>query len=138
MREPPERPPLLSLARAIRFLPLAVALGYVLLAGFKMQPEVRFLPGMPLAVGRWLDEHDFAKNFFGFGLLTLAMHLALPGKLWRNATVVAALVAAIELVQLFMPHRFADWKDILMGWSAVFCVTAAAATLRRERRRENS
>jgi len=113
---PSDARPFVSVAaRLLRWLPLVVALGYALLAGLKSTPEMRFLPGMPWSLGVWLDAHDFAKNVAGFALLTAAAHGAFPRHWGRNALAVGGLAVAIEGMQYFMPHRFADLRDVAAG-----------------------
>lgn len=125
MSLPDARPPASPSVRWLRLLPLGAVLAYALLAGLKSTPEVRFMPGMPRALGAWLDVHDFAKNVAGFAALTLAAHVAFPERLMRNALAVGALAAAIEAVQYFMPHRFADVRDVVAGLGGAALASAA-------------
>lgn len=125
-----------TLVRVARGVPLGLVLAAALYAGLKSTPEMRTFPAMPRAWGDWLDVHDFFKNAFGFAVLAIAAHLAFPRRVARNAFALAALVAAIEIAQLFMSGRNSDPDDIAAGWLGVACASAVWIAVARRSNRE--
>jgi hypothetical protein len=124
-------------ARAVRCVPLGIVLAATLYAGLRTRPEMRSIPGVPASWGDWLDVHDFLKNVVGFAVLSGAAHLAFPGNVIRNAFVLAVLVVGIELVQLLLPRRVIDVKDVVAGGLGVALVSGvwlAAAAMRAQRK----
>lgn len=121
-----------------RRAPLVLALAATLYAGLKTTPEMRSLPGMPVAWGDWLDAHDFLKNTVGFAVLAGAAHFAFPRRVALNAGALALLVVGIELTQRLLPQRIFDLNDIVAGWLGVALATLAWRIVARGKRGENS
>ena len=111
------------------FLVLLIAVAYF---SWKPNPSIVQVAWVPRAIGLWLDEHDFTKNFIGYGTLAFAILMA-----WAGPTAKAkerqrspassgrerklligfcSLVVFLELGQLALRHRTCDWADILAGW----------------------
>jgi len=119
-------------------VPLVLALAATLYAGLKATPEMRSFPGMPVAWGDWLDEHDFLKNTVGFAVLAGAAYFAFPRRVALNAGALALLVVGIELTQRLLPQRNFDLYDIVAGWLGVALATVAWRIVARGNRGENS
>lgn len=95
-------------------------------------PFMQSIPWIPDSIGRWADENPNFRNFPAFGFLAFALFTAallLRGRniaLIRTAlfcTLITILLATLlELLQLALPNRSADWGDIL--WSALGALTA--------------
>lgn len=136
MAEP--RPPssASTLVRVARGLPLGLTLAATLYAGLKSTPEMRTFPALPPAWGDWLDEHDFFKNACGFAVLAVASHLAFSRRVGRNVLVLATLVVAIEIAQLFLPGRHSDANDVAAGWLGVGFASGVWIAVARQWSRE--
>jgi hypothetical protein len=118
----------------IIFVILLVAVFYF---AWKPSPAIMQVPWMPAWLGNWFDQHDFAKNVIGFGILALAGFTAWDRgpvktgtRLWswrglrtsRDGKLLAAfcvLVVVLELGQLALPKRVCDWADVLAGWLGI-------------------
>jgi hypothetical protein len=92
---------------------------------------------VPVAFRAWVNEHDDLENMIAFFLLT-AVALRLPRARGNRGTGLPAvalqildrplarvaalmlLVCAIELAQLVIPDRVADFQDVCTGWSGIF------------------
>lgn len=109
------------------------------------QPNAR-LNELPFTVRKWLNTHDEFANFAVFGVFSF-LAFALPpygsGSGLAAATtapsfrlsLLLVLVVGLELVQLAVPGRFCDWRDIAMGSAGV--ITAWVINrARRPRHRE--
>jgi glycosyltransferase involved in cell wall biosynthesis len=90
--------------------------------------------GIPNTIGYWLNEHDQLANTLGFLVLSV---ISFSAKLWssspRDRTIFALVPRAfllgffalmIEVIQLWIPGRYCDWRDILMGWGGIFVAFA--------------
>lgn len=120
---------LLKLTSLLVALLLAAAIAWASLSG---SPFMQSIPWIPDFIARWADRNPNFRNFPAFGLLSFALFTAtllLRDKqipLVRTAlicTLITILLAALfELLQLALPNRSADWRDIL--WSALGALTA--------------
>ncbi len=110
----------------------------VLLAGIvylsvRPSPAASTVPFFHHPLAAWVDRHNFIANVLGYGVLAGVGLLAFatpstrepganpPAKInLRGVLVVAAvggLVVLLELIQLRLPKRVCDWRDIVAGWS---------------------
>lgn len=100
--------------------------------GSSVQEEI----WLPSAWGLWFDIHDHWKNALGFGALAASAYLGWPSgwgsgqwPMWvRLATIaflLTLLIAAFEVIQLALPRRFADPRDVIAGGLGVVCAWGA-------------
>jgi hypothetical protein len=103
-------------------LPLLIASGLVLFLEFKPVPSLRDVTPLPHAWVKFFDRQDFFNNVAGFGGFAAAVHWACDG--WRSALVARVfrraawlllLVVALECLQVFVPKRSCDWRDMVAG-----------------------
>jgi hypothetical protein len=102
--------------------------------------------GLPRAWAYWINTHDTLANFlayFGIGLLgsfVSKQGFFLIGRngpvyIQRKHTIVilvlAALVVGIEVLQIWIPGRVSDPKDVLSAWSGLLGSWCVVAGLRR-------
>lgn len=105
----------------------------ILHLALRASPAIQSVPGFPRPFAVWFDQHDALKNFFGFFALAATGFLAFPqiptggsnSGNWprrlrgqeRLLAAFALLIVALELIQLALPRRSCDWKDVLTGWA---------------------
>jgi hypothetical protein len=102
--------------------------------------------GLPKAWAYWINTHDTLANFlayFGMGLLAVFLseqtlflrERSGPAKVQRKHTtvilVLAALVVGIEVLQIWIPGRVSDPKDVLSAWSGLLSSWCVVAIFRR-------
>ncbi len=100
------------------------------------------VPWIPHPLGAWLDGHNFVANVVAFGVLAGVglMAFARPAGRWHPAWVLGAvggLVVALELVQLRLPGRVCDWRDVAAGWIGAAGAWGVWRSVGRERRAES-
>lgn len=100
-----------------------VCLGVIYLS-VRSGPTTVIVPWMPRHLALWLDGHDFIKNLVGFFTLGITGMGALCGERplirpWRLALVLMFFVVCLELIQLKLPQRVSDPRDVLAGWVAI-------------------
>ena len=103
------------------------------------------IPWIPGSIAHWADQNPNFRNFPAFGLLAFTLFTAallIRGKnipLIRTAlfcTLITILLAALfELLQLVLPNRSADWRDILWATLVALTTTLVPAFLLRLLRR---
>lgn len=95
----------------------AAVLAAVLLRG--LPPRAVILSAVPLitagAVAWSMDRPEERVHFIEYGLLGLMLVKALGGRLAPGLVVVTAVGAGDELIQLFLPDRVGDVKDVLVN-----------------------
>jgi hypothetical protein len=117
------------------FLGLLAAVTYFSL---RSSPAMATVPLFPGWWGRWLDGHDTLKNGLGFGALALAGLMAVRPRCVRRRAhgagrgaegwmlgFLALLILGLELAQLGLEKRQADWRDVVAGWLALVVVFGA-------------
>lgn len=66
-------------------------------------------PAPPTTVDLGWDKANHATAFL---VLTLLCDIAWPARWWRNAIGLVAVGGLIEIVQLYVPNRSAEWADL--------------------------
>jgi VanZ family protein len=110
-----------SMTKFLRGLLFVGCLAIVLFFALKPDPEV------PEAVGtarmrEFFNSFDALRNQLGFGLLGVASLLLLMGRSILNrrqilaVSLIALLIPALEIAQVWMPQRHVDLDDVLNGW----------------------
>jgi hypothetical protein len=112
---------LFAMATFFRALAVILCLAVVLFFALKPGPEV------PPAIASeqiriFFNSHDALRNQLAFGLLGVAALFALMTKRFLNRrqlvaiSLIALLIPALELAQIWMPERWVDIDDVLNGW----------------------
>src|SRR5882724_6504480 len=109
------------MATFFRFLPIIFCLAVILFFALKPAPEVP--PGMaPVQVRVYLNSHDALRNQLAFGLFSIAALFLLMTKSFLNRRqvwaigLIALVIPAVEIAQMWMPERHVDIDDVLNGW----------------------
>jgi VanZ family protein len=114
----------LHYARIISFLSALAATGVILLLATMPTSDVRDLHLLPRPVATYLDTNDPVRNFLGGLMLQLFMMIPLlfwaPARTKKRAIVLsfllsAGIFAAAEMIQLKLPARTFDLRDIILG-----------------------
>lgn len=121
-----------------RVLGLGAAAGLFMFFAWRASPWLGELPWLPHWLSAWADEHGVARNvaaFFAFGLVGFT----LLGRGWRPAVLQGVFATGLEVVQIWLPRRLFDWRDIVASLLGLFLgwlgVTACAWLIRVWRRR---
>jgi VanZ family protein len=120
---------LLKLTSLLIALLMITAIAWASLSG---SPFMQSIPWIPDSIARWADQNPNFRNFPAFGLLAFTLFIAallIRGKnipLIRTALfcilITILLATLLELLQLALPSRSADWRDIL--WATLGALTA--------------
>lgn len=102
------------------FLFLLLLLGLAALAYLSLRPSpwIEEVVWVPSSISRWADRHGILRNtaaFFVFGLFVFAF----LGRRWFHAAALCLFATAIEVAQLWIPHRAYDPKDIAAGVAGI-------------------
>ncbi len=104
------------------FVILVVVLCYL---SFKPNPAIQEEHWMPSSVTQWFDAYDQWKNFIGFSAMGIAGFMAWPqgarGSRWLLWFLLTLIIVAMELIQIPIPRRWFDFKDILAGSLGILC-----------------
>jgi hypothetical protein len=73
---------------------------------------------LPHFISLWADHHGVLRNFPAYAMLAFPFLMMTPGVLQRACAVafLAVFAALMEIIQLWIPTRFADMRDILWSW----------------------
>jgi VanZ family protein len=103
----------------------------VVIAALRSSPKMVTWPLLPEWAGRWADGHPDGRHLAGYAGLSFAVgglvcsHRRL--RYWgRAALMLFALALILELGQLFLPSRFANWQDVAWSWAGVVIGLAAS------------
>lgn len=109
----------------------AMLLVVVAFLSFKPNPAIQGTPGIPASLAEWFDLFDQWKNFLGFAALGFAGFMAWPDGAGRGsprrrrvwlALAICGVIVCLELIQIPIPRRWCDPKDVVAGslgvWSA--------------------
>jgi len=102
-------------ARLLLVLGLGAVMAFLAL---RSSPYLQYIPWMPRRLGVWADHHGILRNTVAFAGFALVVHLLLGCRAWLVATL-CAFGALIEIVQLWIPGRTFDWKDIVASVAGV-------------------
>jgi VanZ family protein len=117
-----------------KFLAAVFCLGLAGLLFFSLRPahgNSGRTKGLPKVLATWINAHDNVSNFLAYaGMSTLAILLvklsSKPGDkksgLAMETKVIisfALLVSAIEIIQIWIPGRVADFNDVLTAWAGL-------------------
>lgn len=119
--------PILCLIRSgkwfekVMFLVGVVGVGLAIFLSVRSSPAMMTVAWLPKWVGHWLDQYGRFRNFPAFGMLAIPFLIITPQFLQRACIIalLALLVDSLELVQLFIPTRYADMGDIFWGWAGL-------------------
>lgn len=89
-------------------------------------PALSTVRWLPHFISQWADRHGWFCNFPAYGALAVPFLVITPNIVGRACVVasLAALVAALEIIQLWIPTRSADLWDIFWGWSGLLTAWA--------------
>jgi VanZ family protein len=108
----------------VALLACAAVLVYLSL---RASPRIAEVSWMPRELGRWADHYGVARNAVAFGVFGLVVAVFCRG--WRRRSValldVVAFAAFAEVVQIWIPSRSSDLKDV----GAAFVGVAIAAVV---------
>ena len=121
--------PKLVLEACWRFVWYAIGLvgvGIMLFLCLRPSSDVRIL-GLPhWAIIDWADRHGEFRNFPAFFVLGLPF-LVVIRRRSRRAIAIGLLAfagMAVEIVQIWLPHRYASVMDVLWSWAGLAAVWA--------------
>ena len=120
------------------FIPLLSVLLYL---SFKPNPAIQDVEWMPGSLAAWFDLYDQWKNFLGFAAMGFAGFMAWPdglggdslsarGRRIRLALLLCGIIVMIELIQIPIPSRWCDPKDIIAGSAGVWASWPLATEFR--------
>jgi hypothetical protein len=103
------------------FLAGVVGVGLAIFLSVRSSPAMMTVAWLPKWVGHWLDQYGRFRNFPAFAMLAIPFLIITPKFLQRACIIVllAMLVDSLELVQLFIPTRYAEGWDIFWGWAGL-------------------
>lgn len=118
----------------LRRFAIVLCLGVVLFFGLKSDPEVpNALAPVPVRV--YFNSHDALRNQLAFGLFGVAVLFALRSGGFLNrpqivaVSLIAVLIPALEVAQLWMPERHVDFDDVVNGWLGLAAACALYAAV---------
>ena len=122
------------MATFLRRFAIVFGLGVILFFALKPGPEVPHALA-PDQVRVFLNSQDALRNQLAFGLFGIAALFLLMAKSFLNqrqilaVCLIALLIPALELAQIWMPERHVDFDDVLNGWMGLgmACVLYASA-----------
>jgi len=87
---------------------------------------------IPSEVSQWCDLHGQMRNVPAFFLLAIPFLIALRRFPQRvGAMVVLGFLAAfVELVQLGLPGRQAEWEDVVLSWAGLLIAWSLSGAVR--------
>jgi VanZ family protein len=122
-------------ATFLRRFVILFCLGVVLFFALKPGPEVpRALA--PLDMRIYLNSNDALRNQLAFALFGIASLFMLMTRTFLNrgqmlaVFLIALLIPALEVAQIWMPNRSADLNDVLNGWLGLGLACALYAVVR--------
>lgn len=114
------------------FLLLLVVLCYL---SFKPNPAIQEERWMPETVTAWFDMHDQWKNFIGFWCMGFAGFMTWPrgvkGSKWALWALMTLVIVVMELIQIPIPRRWFDFKDIAAGGLGILAAWPCVEFVRR-------
>jgi hypothetical protein len=76
---------------------------------------------LPHFISRWADHHGILRNFPAYAMLAVPFLMVATGVRQRAYAVafLAIFAALMEIIQLWIPTRFADMRDIVWSWAGL-------------------
>jgi len=108
-------------------------IGLAVFLSIKSSPSMSAVDWLPHFLTHWADRHGRLCNFPAYALLALPFLLCARHG-WQRAWVVAGLavlIAALEIVQLWIPSRVADKWDVFWGCSGLLASWSAIELIPR-------
>ena len=123
---------MLSRFTLARFVLAAAFTAVMAFFALRSSPYLQYIPWMPRWLGVWADHHGVFRNTAGFFVFALAMFFLL-GHRPLHAAFLCFFATAIEVAQIWIPHRIFDWKDIMASLAGILLAwpLAWACTLGR-------
>jgi VanZ family protein len=109
------------MTKLLRSLLFIACLAIILFFGLKADPEVPKKMA-PEDVRIFFNTFDAFRNQLAFGLFGIAALLLLTDRRivnWKQiaaVALIAVLIPALELAQIWMPQRHVSFDDVLNGW----------------------
>ena len=114
----------------------------VLFFSLRPSPNGERVGGIPREVAQWINGHDGWSNCLAFAFLAFFGFCVTrkpdagktrPGfrepslleSRWRRWGMLCALIFLLEFVQLWIPGRVFDWRDLAVGWFGSGCALLA-------------
>jgi hypothetical protein len=106
------------------FLVGAVGVGLAIFLSVRSSPAMTTVGWLPKFVANWLDHYGRFRNFPAFAMLAIPFLIITPKFLQRVCIIVllALLIDSLEMIQVWIPTRFADLWDIFWGWTGILAV----------------
>lgn len=84
-------------------------------------PALATVLWLPHFISRWTDHHGVLRNFPAYAMLAVPFLMMATGVRHRACAVafLAIFAALMEIIQLWIPTRFADGRDIVWSWAAL-------------------
>jgi hypothetical protein len=103
------------------FLAGVVGVGLAVFLSVRSSPAMMTVDWLPKFVANWLDHYGRFRNFPAFAMLAIPFLIITPKFLQRACIIalLAILIDSLELIQVWIPTRFADLGDIFWGWTGL-------------------
>lgn len=120
----------------LAFVVLLVILAYL---SFKPSPAIQGTPGIPSSLAEWFDLYDQWKNLLGFAAMGFAGFMGWPEGLGKGtlrvrsvrlALLLCGIIVTFELIQIPIPSRWCDPKDMIAGSAGVWLAWSLARMFR--------
>lgn len=119
--------------RIVRYALALASVALIAFLGLRASPFMREISWLPPWVATWADRHWVLRSFVGFFLLGLVW-FSLVRRGWRHVGALCGFATAVEVVQLWIPRRVYDWRDIaasILGVLAAWAIVAMSVTTKR-------
>lgn len=111
----------------------AVGVALAIYLSVRPSPALTTVWWLPHFISRWADHHGVLRNFPAYALLAIPFLMMTPGVLQRACVVasLAVFAALMEIIQIYIPTRFADERDILWSWIGLLAAWAIFEAVKR-------
>ena len=109
----------------VLLLTALIGLGAGLYLSCRPSPAFSTIRWLPHWFSKWADRHGVFRNFPAYALLATPFLILTRNHAGQRAGIMiflAILAAALEVVQLWIPPRVADVKDVLTSWAGLLAV----------------
>ncbi len=99
----------------------AVGVGLGVYLSVRPSPALTTVWWLPHFVSQWADHHGILRNFPAYAMLAVPFLILARGISQRAVAVACLAVFAtlMEIIQLWIPTRFADGRDIVWSWAGL-------------------